>query len=508
MLLCTLLLLNRPDHLLLCGPLMIGLAVRALREKPLRQLTALVAALSPLLVWHAFATVYYGTPLPNTAYAKLALSFSHAVAQGGAYAQDFALHEPLHALVIAAALVAGLLVGLRDALKRKPQSWVLLCLTLGLWIQLVYVFSIGGDFMRGRFFHSVLIGAVLIACHLLGRPRVVRDLARALVTALAVSIPLVCAALALVFADGAEARSAAPGQSHALYQASTVGSLIALLGFLALSVVFVRSWPAGRSRSALFVTAIALHGTAVYALAAYRDVHWPGAILLTAGLLASAGLFRMLLLDRTRGIGLGSTAAAILLAGILSLLDLTPRRPEIPPSGITDEWAWYAGRWNDNRFTGPAQHPNPAFQYWMDLGRDAAAYAREFGPIAIYWPAAGIIAYHAGPDVHVVDILGLTDAFVARCPARPGSRIGHIERDLPRGYLESHAVINLWPDWRARLAARDPTLAKHARQRAQSYQFFWPDGEAFQRWQEIRRMISGEILSSDRLSGIPGFAWP
>ncbi|MCH8804630.1 MAG: hypothetical protein IH986_00900 [Planctomycetes bacterium] len=508
MLLCALLLLNRPDHLLLCGPLMIGLVVRAWREKPLRRLTTLVAALAPLLVWHGFSTVYYGTPLPNTAYAKVALSFSHAVAQGGLYARDFALHEPLHALVIVAVLVAGLFVTFRDARDRKPQSWVLLCLTLGLWFQLVYVFSIGGDFMRGRFFHSVLIGAVLIACHLLGRPRVVRDLNRAFVTALAVGLPLACAALALVFADGAGARPAAPGSSQPLYRASAVGSLIALLGFLALSVVFLRSWRAGRSGSALFITAFALHGSALYALAEFREVHWPGAIVLTAGLLTSAALFGMLLLDRARGIGVASAAAAVLLAGILSLLDLTPRRPEIPPSGIADEWAWYAGRWNDNRFTGPARHPNPKFQEWIDLGRDAAAYAREFGPIAMFWPAAGIFPYHAGPEVHVVDILGLTDAFVARCPARPDSRIGHIEHELPRGYLESRAVINVWPDWRARLAARDPTLAEHARQRAQTYQNGWPDGEAFQRWQEIRRMISGELLSSKRLSGIPRFAWP
>jgi len=50
---------------------------------------------------------------------------------------------------------------------------------------------------------------------------------------------------------------------------------------------------------------------------------------------------------------------------------------------------------------------------------------------------AGMPGYYGGPTVHIVDNLALTDAFLARLPAIPGARVGHYERSLPYGYLET-----------------------------------------------------------------------
>jgi len=50
------------------------------------------------------------------------------------------------------------------------------------------------------------------------------------------------------------------------------------------------------------------------------------------------------------------------------------------------------------------------------------------------WP--GITGFYAGPAVHIVDPLALSDALLARLPIKPGPwRIGHFERALPDGYL-------------------------------------------------------------------------
>jgi arabinofuranosyltransferase len=49
----------------------------------------------------------------------------------------------------------------------------------------------------------------------------------------------------------------------------------------------------------------------------------------------------------------------------------------------------------------------------------------------------GMLPYGAGPDFYWIDPLALSNAFLARLPARSGSRVGHYERALPPGYLES-----------------------------------------------------------------------
>jgi arabinofuranosyltransferase len=58
---------------------------------------------------------------------------------------------------------------------------------------------------------------------------------------------------------------------------------------------------------------------------------------------------------------------------------------------------------------------------------------------ATLWNEAGFFGYFSRGDQVVLDTWGLTDAFLARIPYRPGStwRIGHYDRRMPAGYLES-----------------------------------------------------------------------
>jgi arabinofuranosyltransferase len=101
----------------------------------------------------------------------------------------------------------------------------------------------------------------------------------------------------------------------------------------------------------------------------------------------------------------------------------------------------------------------------------------------------GFVGYFAGPDVHLVDPMGLTDPLLARLPiwfeghvltpqkAIPPElewRIGHFVRPLPEGYLET-------------LETGENRLASKA---LASY------------WDELARITRGELWSGERLSTI------
>ena len=51
----------------------------------------------------------------------------------------------------------------------------------------------------------------------------------------------------------------------------------------------------------------------------------------------------------------------------------------------------------------------------------------------------GLVGYTSGPEVHIIDTMGLTDPFLARLPTckQDGWRIGHFKRVVPPGYGEA-----------------------------------------------------------------------
>lgn len=179
-------------------------------------------------------------------------------------------------------------------------------------------------------------------------------------------------------------------------------------------------------------------------------------------------------------------AVSLLGAGVLGVL-LVMRVTEqpnfvVPSNGIADERRFYYSingllpvikKWVE---TGSEPiHP------WGRKGVELISEAESVGrPIVALEGNVGMPGFYAGPAVHFVDVLALTDAFLARLPAVPGARVGHYRRLLPPGYAET--VLSPIPATSVgalRPLLYDVTLATRAP--------LWAGG----RWDAIWRLLSG-----------------
>jgi arabinofuranosyltransferase len=133
------------------------------------------------------------------------------------------------------------------------------------------------------------------------------------------------------------------------------------------------------------------------------------------------------------------------------------RRPEVRPSGIVDERRYYA---SETGLFGPQGiRSAPDLRYWAQ----AEGWSRQ-GIRVRTVKMAGFAGYLAGPGVHLLDVMALADPLLARLPARRPWRVGHYERDVPAGYLqtvrtgnnviEDPRVARLWT--RVALVTRGP----------------------------------------------------
>ncbi|MCB9678687.1 MAG: hypothetical protein H6737_26530 [Alphaproteobacteria bacterium] len=150
-LLTALAMLNRLDLAVLFAPGLLIHATSVARTR--RHIAALAAGFAPLFAWEAFSFVYYGSLVPNTAYAKLGTGIPRGemLVQGVRYLQHAAMHDRVTVL----ALFLGVVPLVR--LRHPPAVAV----GLGGLAYLAYVVWIGGDFMAGRFLTPPLFAAAL-----------------------------------------------------------------------------------------------------------------------------------------------------------------------------------------------------------------------------------------------------------------------------------------------------------------------------------------------------------
>ncbi len=105
--------------------------------------TQLLAGLSPLALWLGFSLFYYGSMLPNTAYAKLATGVPRGLLweQGLHYLFDSISEDAVTLSAMALAIVLS-------AVRRDAREF---CVSAGVILYVIYVVSVGADFMSGRF---------------------------------------------------------------------------------------------------------------------------------------------------------------------------------------------------------------------------------------------------------------------------------------------------------------------------------------------------------------------
>lgn len=143
--------LTRFDLALLVLPTLVSCTAGDLK----RALRRAVAPAIAVGAWLTFATVYFGFPYPNTAYAKLyvELPLSSRLGRGLEYLLDSVSRDPV---VILAVLCTSVLV------FRRAVPWSLRALQGGVVLYLAYVVGIGGDFMSGRFLTSAYLLSALV----------------------------------------------------------------------------------------------------------------------------------------------------------------------------------------------------------------------------------------------------------------------------------------------------------------------------------------------------------
>lgn len=146
-----------------------------------------VAVVAPALVWLTTSWLYYGSPLPETAYAKLntAIPQREIFGQGLRYAFDLSLHDAVATVV----LVLGVAVVWAGRVSYESS------LLVGTAVVLYggYTIAIGGDFMSGRFWTVPLVAALIAVGEALER------VVRAEEERLGASIPVAALVAAAIF---------------------------------------------------------------------------------------------------------------------------------------------------------------------------------------------------------------------------------------------------------------------------------------------------------------------
>ncbi len=151
--------LNRLDLLLLALPILVYVFVTE-TVSPRQRLKTLLIGFLPLIAWEIFSLVYYGSLLPNTAYAKLATGIDQAslIKQGLFYFLNSLSLDPITLVVTFASI--------GFALRQRRTNPHMAALAIGVILYQLYIIKVGGDFMSGRFLSAPFFLASMIALQL------------------------------------------------------------------------------------------------------------------------------------------------------------------------------------------------------------------------------------------------------------------------------------------------------------------------------------------------------
>ncbi len=155
--LLALLPLNRLDLL----PWIVPFAVLVATRGTISRVAVAGAIAAPAAAWALFATIYYGSPLPNTAIAKLSGPVSGRLDAGLAYVAGSFANDPGALALLVAAPALALWQWRRNALAPRDRALVAAAACAAA-IGVAYPVWTGGDFMLGRFILPALWALVVL----------------------------------------------------------------------------------------------------------------------------------------------------------------------------------------------------------------------------------------------------------------------------------------------------------------------------------------------------------
>lgn len=154
--------LTRPDNAVLLAPVVVTAGVQAWRRGCKLTALARAAALAaiPWFCWELFSLFYYGLLVPNTALAKLntGIPKHELVQQGFIYLIASLDADPLTLVIILAGIAVPIVTRNRATMP----------FALGIVLHLIYLLSIGGDFMLGRFLTAPMFMSLIVLSQLRG----------------------------------------------------------------------------------------------------------------------------------------------------------------------------------------------------------------------------------------------------------------------------------------------------------------------------------------------------
>ena len=183
---------------------------------------------------------------------------------------------------------------------------------------------------------------------------------------------------------------------------------------------------------------------------------------LTAGIVL--GVLILVELSRSSG----STARRILSLASISLVlvgsvsyllrPAMPVEPEETASGIVNERLFYPGHTLVNYLRLGRPDTGSGILFVNNLRSFVAAC----GPVTLHSRHPGTLGYQVGPDVSLIDTLGLTDRYIAKLPraylTEELPRPGHPDKYIPVAYLIERGDVGLVQGWYERIAAADCSL--------------------------------------------------
>ena len=116
----------------------------------------IIISLSPFILFTLFSLIYYGFPFPNTAYAKLNFDIDKIKIYNAGLKY---IYSSLKFDIITLGVISGaLLLTITGSIDKYLKYF-----GYGIILNLMYVISIGGDFMQGRFLsYSFLVSVIIL----------------------------------------------------------------------------------------------------------------------------------------------------------------------------------------------------------------------------------------------------------------------------------------------------------------------------------------------------------